>query len=159
MNLQFKKEVKMRSKKSKFRKGVFIVTYRKEKGKILYLILKRKLHWKGWEFPKGGAEANETLKQTALRELREETGQKAIKIKSYPLYGKYKYDKEYEDRKGFIGQTYQLFSAEIKNKKIRFDKKEHSGYKWLDFDKAFSLLSFPDKKVCLNCVNKKLTNR
>ena len=145
--------------KGKFRKGVFIVTYRKEKGKILYLILRRKLHWNGWEFPKGGAENNESLRQVAIRELAEETGQESDKIKSYPINGKYKYDKEYEDRKGFIGQTYQLFSAEIKNKPIKLDKKEHSAYKWFDFDKAFSLLTFPDKKVCLNYVNKYLTKK
>jgi len=145
--------------KCKYRKGVFIVTYRKEKGKILYLLLKRKLHWKGWEFPKGGAENNESLKQTALREFEEETGQKTIHLKSYAVKGKYKYDKEYPDRKGFIGQTYQLFSAEIKNKPIKLDKKEHSGYKWLSFDKAFSILTFPDKKVCLNYVNKELVKK
>ena len=39
---------------SKYRKIVFIVTYAKLKDKIYYLILKRKLHWKGWEFVKGG---------------------------------------------------------------------------------------------------------
>jgi bis(5'-nucleosidyl)-tetraphosphatase len=142
--------------KGKYRKGVFIVTYRKEKGKILYLLLKRKLHWKGWEFPKGGVENNESLKQTAIRELKEETDQKSNKIKSYPINGKFKYDREYPDRKGFIGQSYKLFSAEIKNKSIRFDKREDSDYKWLDFDKAFSMLNFPDQKVCLNYVNKRL---
>jgi len=138
----------------KYRKGVFIITYRKEKDKILYLILKRKLHWKGWEFPKGGAKYNEPLKETVVRELAEETGQKSINIKSYPIKGKYRYDKKYEDRKGFIGQSYQLFSAEIKHKKIKIDKREHSDYKWLNFDKAFSFLTFPDKRVCLNYVNK-----
>ncbi|MFA5259536.1 MAG: NUDIX domain-containing protein [Candidatus Pacearchaeota archaeon] len=143
----------------KYRKGVFIVTYRKEKGKIWYLLLKRKLHWKGWEFPKGGAENNESLRQTAIRELKEETGQKVTKVKSYPIKGKYLYDKEYEDRKGFIGQSYQLFSAEVKSGCVIFDKHEHSGYKWLEFDKAFSMLTFPDKKVCLNYINKRLIKK
>jgi 8-oxo-dGTP pyrophosphatase MutT (NUDIX family) len=141
---------------AKYRKGVFIVTYRKEKSKILYPIFKRKLHWVGWEFPKGGVEKGESLKQAVVRELEEETGQKATKIKSYAIKGKYKYDKKYPDRKGFIGQTYKLFSAEIKHKNIKIDKKEHSEYKWETFDKAFSMLTFPDKKVCLNVVNKEL---
>ncbi|VVB77975.1 RNA pyrophosphohydrolase [uncultured archaeon] len=142
----------------KYRKGVFIVTYRREKGKILYLLLKRKLHWIGWEFPKGGAENSESLKEAAIREFFEETGENAVKLKSYKITGKYKYDREYPDRKGFIGQSYQLFSSEIKTKTIKFDKREHSGYKWLPFDKAFSILTFPDKKVCLNYVNKELMN-
>ena len=42
--------------KEKYRPGIFIVTYRKNKGVIEYIILKRKMHWSGWEFPKGGLE-------------------------------------------------------------------------------------------------------
>jgi len=142
-----------------YRKGVFIVTYRKEKNKILYLLLKRKLHWNGWEFPKGGLEKGESEKEAAIRELFEETGEKVVKIKSYNIKGKYKYEKEFSDRIGFIGQSYKLFSAEVKDKNVTIEKREHSGYKWETFDKAFSMLTFPDKKVCLNIVNKELMKR
>ncbi len=142
--------------KSKFRKAVFIVAYKKEKGKILYLILKRKFHWIGWEFPKGGVEQRESLKQTVARELEEETGQKAIKIKSYPIKGKYNYDKEYINKKGFQGQAYKLFSAEIKPRTINLDKREHLAFKWLDFNQAWKTLKWPNQKICLNEVNKKL---
>ena len=83
-----KEQVKFNLAKSKYRKAVFIVVYRKEKDKILYLILKRKLHWKGWEFPKGGTEKREKLVQTLERELKEETGQSAIKIIKFNLNGK-----------------------------------------------------------------------
>lgn len=143
----------------KFRKAVFIVTYRKQGNKILYLLLKRKLHWKGWEFPKGGVENFEFKKSAVKREAFEETGQKPIKIKKFSIKGRYKYNKLLPDRPGFIGQKFKLFSAEIKNKNIKFDKKEHSAYKWLDFDKAWKALSWPNQKVCLNVVNKKLMNR
>ena len=40
--------------KMKYRNAIFIVVYAKQKDKIYYLILKRKLHWKGWEFQKEG---------------------------------------------------------------------------------------------------------
>jgi 8-oxo-dGTP pyrophosphatase MutT (NUDIX family) len=140
----------------KYRKGIFVVTYKKERGKIFYLILKRKLHWVGWEFPKGGIEKGETLGKAVLRELSEETGQTPIKIKTYPVSGKYPYKKEYPDRIGFTGQTYKLFSAEVKGDKVTLDKTEHSGHKWADFDTAFSILTFPDEKICLNKVNKVL---
>lgn len=144
-------------KKGKYRKGVFIVTYRKDKENIEYLLLHRILHWKGWEFPKGGVERFETRTRTAKRELLEETGQKAINIKKYPIKGKYLYSKVLPDRPGMIGQTYRLFSAEIKNKKVSWDKKEHSGYKWVTYDKAKKLLTFQDKKKCLKIVNDDLT--
>jgi hypothetical protein len=42
--------------KEKYRKAVFIVVYRRTKNifnkQNKLLILKRKLHWAGWEFPK-----------------------------------------------------------------------------------------------------------
>jgi len=143
----------------RYRRAVFIVTYRKEKNKILYLLLKRKLHWKGWEFPKGGVEPNEQLKTTAKREAQEETGQDPIKIKSYNFKGNYPYKPLLKDRPEYTGQTYQLFSAEIKNKKVKLDPKEHSTYKWLDFNNAFKTLTWPNQKVSLNIVNKSIIRK
>ena len=139
-----------------YRKAVFIVTYRKEKNKIFYLLLKRKLHWSGWEFPKGGIEKQEKDKDALKRELQEESGQQSIKLNSYNLSGKYKYNRMYSDRPGMIGQTYKLFSAEIKDKKVKIDKREHSTYEWLEYDKAWSRLKWPNQRKSLTIVNKYL---
>ena len=140
----------------RYRPSVFIVAYYREKKKILYLLLKRKLHWKGWEFPKGGVEVKEEIKKAIAREIKEETGRKAENIKEYELKGSFDYDKNFKDRPGFDGQSWSLFSAEIKNRNIKIDKKEHSDYKWLEFEKAEKMLRWPNQKVCLNYVNKKL---
>jgi len=140
----------------KYRRGIFCVVYRKEKNKILYSLLRRKLHWIGWEFPKGGLKRNEKVLDGIKREIKEETGQKAENIKGYKLNGKYNYDKQYKDRQGIIGQTWKLYSAEIKNKKIRLDKLEHSDYKWLDFEKAAKKLTWANQKKSLRVVNKKI---
>jgi 8-oxo-dGTP pyrophosphatase MutT (NUDIX family) len=142
----------------KYRKSVFIVVYRKEKylfkkEKIKYLLLKRRLHWSGWEFPKGGVEAKENLFNAVKRELFEETGQISKNIKKDSLFGKYKYKNKLGDRHGIIGQSYVLFSAEVKNKKIIFDKKEHSKFIWLEYDKAIKLLKWNNQKRCLKKVN------
>ena len=59
--------------KMKYRKSVFIVSYRFENNKLKYLILKRHLHWNGWEFPKGGIEGKESAIQIVKREIKEET--------------------------------------------------------------------------------------
>jgi len=144
--------------KNQFRKGIVCVIYKKEKNKILYLILKRKLHWKGWEFPKGGTEDKEATSKTILREIKEETGQKPFNIKNHNLKGSYKYKKQFRDRQDIIGQTYKLFSAEIKNKKIKIDTLEHSKYKWTIFKKAIKLLTYPNQRRCLRNVNKYLNN-
>ena len=142
-------------KKGKYRRGIFIVTYRRKKdGEIEYLLLKRKLHWKGWEFCKGGCESGEKTKVCVLRELKEETGQKAISVSTYKKSGKYKYKTSIGGRPGIIGQNYNLFSAEIKDKKIKFDKEEHSGFKWVSFDKAIKMLTFTNQRICLRIVDK-----
>ena len=67
----------------KYRKAIFIVIYTITKKRIEYLILKRRLHWKGWEFPKGGIKFSETERKAVLRELKEETGLSSKKIKKF----------------------------------------------------------------------------
>jgi len=142
----------------KYRKAVFILAYalNPKTKKPEYLLLKRKLHWVGWEFPKGGIEWYDFFKRrTAIRELREETGiKKIIKLKKFNFFGKYNYPKEYPDRKGFIGQTYRLYSAQVeKTNKISLDKREHSGSKWAPYDEALKLLKWPNQKTSLEIVN------
>ena len=140
-------------KKGKYRKSVFIVTYAKSKSKIFYLILKRKLHWKGWEFPKGGIKSFETKKRAIKREIKEETGLDSHKISKFKVYGKYKYPKKLKDRPGFIGQSFSLYSAEVKKKIVKVDGNEHSNYKWASFEKAMKSLKWPNQRKCLNVVN------
>jgi len=87
------------------------------------------------------------------------TGLKAIRIKKFNISGKFRYDKEYSDRKGFIGQNYSLYSAEVKKsvrKKIKIDKREHSNYKWLGFEEAINKLKWENQKKCLKIVDKNL---
>lgn len=151
--------MKIKKEELKFRKAVFIVVYRKnqETKQIEYLILKRKKHWIGWEFPKGGIDKGEKLIETAKRETYEESGLKPLKIKKYPISGKYRYSRIFSDRPNIIGQTYTLFSAEVKNnKKIKLDTREHSGYVWLSFNKAIKKLKFNNQIKCLKIVNRGL---
>jgi len=143
----------------RYRKSVFITTYEIKKQKINYLLLKRKLHWKGWEFPKGGIEKKESILKTIKREIKEETNQTPFNIKKYSLNGKYKYSKKLKDRPNQIGQSYKLYSAQIKNTKIKIDKTEHSTYKWVTYNQALKLLTWPNQRKCLRHVNKKLTKK
>ena len=140
-------------KGEKYRKAVFIVTYLNTKQGIEYLILKRKLHWKGWEFSKGKIERFETKRKTIKRELKEETGLTPIKIKKFNIKGKYKYQKLLSDRPNHIGQTYQLFAVEVRKSKVQVDNYEHSDYKWLSFNNALKKLTWPNQRKCLKIVN------
>jgi 8-oxo-dGTP pyrophosphatase MutT (NUDIX family) len=143
----------------KYRRGVFVVVYRKEEDKLKYLILKRILHWRGWEFPKGGMDKKENIMDMIKREIKEETGQLPLSIKRYNLSGKYRYPHKYPDRPGVIGQTYTLYSAEIKKEKVEIDKSEHAGYKWASFNQAIKLLTHPSQRKCLRIVNQRLSGK
>lgn len=145
----------------KYRKAVFIVAYAKVKNRIYYLILKRKLRWRGWEFPKGGLEKNESIINTIKRELKEETTLIPLegKIRNFKIQGKYDYKKKYPERPGFIGQSYSLYSAEIKKQKVKIDNREHSNYKWLEFEDAVKKLTFPNQKECLSIVDNWLNRK
>ena len=141
-----------------YRKGVFIVVCRIEKSilgrkRIKYLVLKRKLHWTGWEFPKGGVDGRESFKKNVVREIFEETGMKGFNLKEYKVSGRYRYSKVLKDRPNKIGQTYKLFSAEISGKKVSFDQKEHSDFRWVNFRKAKEMLKYSNQKKCLKIVD------
>jgi 8-oxo-dGTP pyrophosphatase MutT (NUDIX family) len=143
----------------KYRKAVFILPYSKKENKVEYLLLKRKLHWKGWEFSKGKIEPGETNEQTAKRELHEETGLKIIHIKRFPFSGKYYYQRLLPDRPQYKGQTFSLFSAEVKKGKVTLDPKEHNGHKWVDFSHGMKILKWPNQKKSLKMVNSWLNKR
>ena len=158
------KKRKDKKRKGKYRKAVFCVGYAKTKKGIRYILLKRKLHWNGWEFPKGKVEWYEFFrrKKTALREFKEETGIKPRKktLKKQDYWGKYKYKKQLKDRPGIIGQTYSLYSVEVPyTKKISLDKKEHSDFKWASFKQALKLLTWKNQKDSLKIVNNWLKDK
>jgi len=134
----------------KYRKGIFIVVFSENK----YLLLERKLHWTGWEFPKAGLERGEQDKQAVSRELKEETGLKPKRIIDFKIKGKFLYKKEYADRPGILGQTWHLFAVEVSSERVKVDKLEHSSYKWLGYDGAYKLLSWANQKKCLKEVEK-----
>lgn len=159
MAIKFIKKILKKLSNRKYRVGVFIVVYRKNGKTINYLLLKRKLHWKGWEFPKGGKKAGESDFDTIKRELKEETGLKFISIQRYGKKGRYKYDKKALKDRNFYGQTYVLYSARVKSEKVKIDRREHTTYKWVGFHKAISMLTWMNQKESLYLVNEKLTQK
>jgi len=140
-------------KNQRYRRAVFIVTYLRTLKGIKYLVLKRKLHWNGWEFVKGGVEKEESLEGAVKREIFEETGQVPVNIDKHNFFGRYKYNKKLSDRNYFIGQSFTLFSAELSEEKVKIDEREHSTYLWLPFSEAFKKLTFKNQKKSLQIVN------
>lgn len=138
----------------KYRKGVFCVVYSSKTGKKPdYLLLHRKRHWKGWEFPKGGRTAREKLENIARREVKEETGLNAFNIKKYKVKSTFLYNKKTQEEWKVKGFIYTLFSCQVKKSRVRISKKEHDSYKWCPYGEAIRLLTWPNQKRCLIIVN------
>jgi len=135
-----------------YRKGIFcVVYYRKE-----FLLLHRKLHWKGWEFPKGGIKRGESKEKAALREVKEETGLDVLKLRKFPVKGRFTYDKRTQASRKARGATYVLFSALVEKNKVRLCRKEHDGFRWCSAEEALGLLTWPNQRHCLEIVAKSL---
>ncbi|MBI5148557.1 NUDIX domain-containing protein [Candidatus Pacearchaeota archaeon] len=142
-------------KKLGYREGIFCVTYAKEGNKTKFLLLHRKLHWVGWEFPKGGIKkSDKNRKKTVAREIKEESGQKPLKFLKLGFGGKYDYKKNEQKKLGFKGQTFSSFLVKIKKGKIRLDKREHDGCMWGDYKNALKLLTWPNQKRILRIASK-----
>lgn len=135
----------------KFRKGVFCVVFSLKP--LSYLLLHRKWHWKGYEFPKGGSFANEKIENTIVREVKEETGLKVLSIIKFKKKGKFIYYKTTQHERNAKGFSYKLFGCEVKKSKVKFSRREHDGYKWLPYSKALRLLTWPNQRKALKIVN------
>lgn len=138
----------------KYRKGVFIVVFSMKP--LRYLLLHRKWHWQGWEFPKGGSLAREKIENTVKREVREETGLKIISLIPFEDRGKFIYDKKAQQYWRSKGFSWKLYAAEVKKARAKINKKEHDHFKWLSYKKAIKLLTWPSQKRALKIVNNTL---
>lgn len=141
----------------KYRKGVFCVVYALDKKQNpLYLLLHRKMHWKGWEYCKGGKRFFETYAGCAGREVKEETGLQIIDVKKFPQHSKFKYDKKTQQERKAKGFEFLLFSCEVKKGRVKVCKREHDNYKWLDYGKAIKVLTWPSQRRCFRIVHNSL---
>lgn len=132
----------------KYRKYVAAIIFTKNKSRDLFLLLRRKQNWRGWEYVKGGLLPGESSRAGLKREIFEETGQKKLKIiAKLPKQIKYKWPKTYlKDEKRWRGAVQQVYLVELFSKAIKLDRKEHSGYAWLPAVKAVKLLTYKEPK-------------
>ncbi|MEK6887487.1 MAG: NUDIX hydrolase [Candidatus Aenigmatarchaeota archaeon] len=119
-----------------------------------FLILKRKLHWHGWEFVKGHVE-KETARQAVLREIKEETGiRNDMLITKLPPEIFYRH----ENIHGHTSSVQKAFLVEYLGGKIKLSF-EHSTYKWADKKTAERLLTHRSHKIFLRYAYKIVKER
>lgn len=103
-----------------------------------------------WEFPKGHVEKNEKEEQTALRELKEETG-----IEDAEILDNFREIVKYYFKKGeeTVYKEVVFFLAETHADEVILSN-EHIGYAWLNFEHAHKKLTFNNSKELLEKANR-----
>lgn len=115
------------------------------RGKILLLYKNYRNRYEGWVLPKGTVEKGENYEETALREVREETGVKA-RIIDYIGKSKYSFSIPHDT----VDKEVHWFLMTSDNYFSRPQKEEyflHSGY--YRYIEAYHLLKFPNEKAIL----------
>ena len=128
-----------------------IIIYRKtEEGQILLLY-----HGRGWNFPKGKIESEERSFQTALREIKEETGLSRDDLKlnqHFKTYEKFNFwrpakrdSEKIENKPQRVFKTVIFYLAETKRKAIKISEMKggqpHEGFAWFSYREAINILS------------------
>ena len=134
--------------------SVNVFLYRVSDGKREYLLFKRlprpELGLPGfWQGITGGVESGEKIEETALREIKEESGIDILHLTplvySYEFPIKDEWKSMYPEKATFI--TEHVFTARVD--KTPALSKEHNNYGWFSFSQAIDLLSFESNKKAL----------
>ena len=102
-----------------------------------------------WGFPKGHQDMGESEQETAMRELKEETGIDKIDLFNQPFIEKYSFIKnDFQHNKTvkyFLG-----FVSSMATKIPDNFKKEISNLRWVNYREAKQLITFPGAKEILD---------
>lgn len=123
-----------------------IVVYCIKDYEIQYLIL----HYVSghWDLAKGKLEPGETQMQAAARELKEETGLTAQIIPGFEESLSYMF----KERGKMVKKTVTFFVGKTNEQAIRLSR-EHQGYLWVPFEKAYTKLTYNNAKELIQHVD------
>lgn len=152
---EIRKRLKSTSSKAEhficlYEKSCGAVVYINLKGDIKYLLVKNK-NGRCWSFPKGHIEINENEKQTAKREIKEETGLDVEIKKDFRETGIY----------CPFGKTQKkvvFFLAEAKSDKVSIQQREIDDYAWVTMQQAKKMCHHENDIRVLDKVSVRLKN-
>ena len=122
---------------------------------LLFLLLKRSAHkiYPGlWQMVSGHIKKGETAVQTALRELKEETGLIPFRLWVAPNINSF-YSPD-EDSVTVI----PVFAARVKNNKVLISN-EHSEFKWVNSQEAKTILAWEGQRKSVDIIKEYFTNQ
>ena len=123
-----------------------------------YLLLKRIESYGGfWQSVTGSLEGDETHKQAAIREMREETGISASDddlielgiVNTFEIASQWR--SRYEP--GVTHNEEVCFALRINERDIRLDPIEHESWCWVSYEQAMEMLFWESNKRALTAAN------
>jgi 8-oxo-dGTP pyrophosphatase MutT (NUDIX family) len=120
------------------------IIFRKDNGEIEVALISRK-HGNVWCLPKGTIEKGETLEQTAIREVREETGLEGeILEKIGDINYWYMSEKKKNYKKYF--KNVHFYLMKYKNGDTANHDDEVDDAKWFEINKAYEIMTYKSEK-------------
>lgn len=110
-------------------------------GRLKILILKHRLGGH-WSFPKGHVEGGETEKETALREIFEETGLNVRILENFREMVSY-------SPKPGVDKDVVYFLAYAEDERTTMQVEEVGDLRWVDLSKAYEYLTYHNDKQLL----------
>lgn len=127
--------------------GIIPLTNRNGHWEVFLIQLK---HGRYWGFPKGHAESGESPKETALRELKEETNLDLVRfLQDAPLFEQYEFT---IDRRR-ISKRVEYFVAEVTGEVILQELELQNGL-WISISEGIEKVTHPEGKAILIEVEK-----
>ncbi|WP_454191086.1 NUDIX hydrolase [Paenibacillus sp. Marseille-Q7038] len=135
-------------------KGVAVVLLKNTPRGYKVLLLKRasSVLRDIWCYIGGGTEEGEQAWETALREIREETG-----ITKLSLFTSNKFDQFYSAKEDYI-YIAPVFVGYVDDDQEVILNNEHSEYEWLTFTEAIERVSIPGNDEVLDFIKKHFVN-
>lgn len=132
-----------------YEKSCGAVVYRTTRNDGIRILLVKNHNGKCWTFPKGHIEANESEKQTALREIKEETG---LTVTIEPNFRQTSLYRPF----GKIKKYVVFFLARANESVVSMQQSEIDYYLWVSIDEAMKLCSHENDTKILSEVRKRL---
>src|SRR3989338_9048817 len=121
------------------------ILFRKEAGKILYLLLDT---GNRWDLPKGLREENENEEEVVIREVFEETGIKDLKFLDFKRKVSFMFKVDGQ----LVAKEVVLILAQTKEKEVKVSF-EHKAFKWCGYEEVIELIKFKNYQDTIRRAN------
>ncbi len=114
-------------------------------GEARYLLIQH--HAGHWAFPKGHAEPGESEAQTALRELREETGIRDVTLRAdMHITETYRFLRNGQA----VEKTVRYFVGLVHHDAVHIQAEEIRSYRWATYEEAQALITYEETRRLLS---------